>query len=103
MSAPSPLDTAAFAGTVAVISGGASGIGQATAEAFVAAGAQVVLLDRDADRLAKTAAALGEATAVHGDVTRPEDGAAAAEAAAATGRPVKWLVNCAASFLAKGE
>jgi NAD(P)-dependent dehydrogenase (short-subunit alcohol dehydrogenase family) len=93
-----------FAGTVAVITGGASGIGQATAEAFVAAGARVVLFDRDADRLSRTAAALGDAaTGVPGDVSRPEDCQAAARAAEATGLPVRALVNCAASFLAKGE
>lgn len=86
-----------------MVTGGASGIGQATAEAFVAAGAHVVLLDRDAERLAATAAALGAATAVHGDVSRSQDCEAAARAAKATGRPVRALVNCAATFLAKGE
>jgi NAD(P)-dependent dehydrogenase (short-subunit alcohol dehydrogenase family) len=87
-----------------VITGGASGIGQATAEAFVAAGGRVVLLDRDGDRLARTAAALGDAAVVvTGDVSRWEDCQAAARAAEATGVPVRSLVNCAASFLARGE
>lgn len=103
MATASPLDTSVFAGTVAVISGGASGIGQATAEAFVACGAHVVILDRDAARLQSVVPALGTATPVLGDVSRPEDCQAAAGAAAALGRPVRWLVNCAASFLAKGE
>lgn len=93
-----------FAGAVAVITGGASGIGRATAEAFVAAGGRVVLFDRDGDRLAQTVAALGDAAvAVAGDVSRPDDCRAAAQAAQATGLPVRALVNCAASFLAKGE
>lgn len=93
-----------FAGTVAVITGGASGIGQATAEAFIAAGAKVVLLDRDADRLSQTVATLGDAAVgVAGDVTSWEDCQAAARAAEATGLRVRALVNCAASFLAKGE
>jgi NAD(P)-dependent dehydrogenase (short-subunit alcohol dehydrogenase family) len=93
----------AFAGMVAVITGGASGIGQAAAEAIVAAGGQVVLLDRDGPRLAATAASLGAAaTPVAGDVSRWEDCQAAARAAEATGRPVRALVNCAASFLARG-
>jgi NAD(P)-dependent dehydrogenase (short-subunit alcohol dehydrogenase family) len=93
-----------FAGTVAVITGGASGIGQATAEAFVAAGGRAVLVDRDSDRLARTAAAMGDAAVgVAGDVTRWEDCQAAARAAEATGLRVRALVNCAASFLAKGE
>jgi NAD(P)-dependent dehydrogenase (short-subunit alcohol dehydrogenase family) len=91
-----------FAGTVAVISGGASGIGLATAEAFVAAGAHVVLLDRDGALLDQVRSGLG-ATTVTGDVSRPEDCQAAADAAAGVARPVRWLVNCAASFLAKGE
>src|SRR5688572_15284933 len=98
-----PIPPDAFAGVVAVITGGASGIGQATAAAFVAGGAHVVLLDRDADRLAATAAALGAATPVHGDVARWEDCQAAAGAAAVLGQPVRALVNCAATFLAKGE
>jgi NAD(P)-dependent dehydrogenase (short-subunit alcohol dehydrogenase family) len=89
-----------FAGTVAVITGGASGIGQATAEAFVAAGARVVLFDRDGERLARTVAAFGTAaTGVTGDVSCR----AAASAAVELGEPVRALVNCAASFLAKGE
>ena len=101
MTTPIPPD--AFADTVAVITGGASGIGQATAEAFVAAGAHVVLLDRDEARLADVAAQLGAATPVVGDVSRPESCAETARAAAGVGRPVRSLVNCAASFLAKGE
>jgi NAD(P)-dependent dehydrogenase (short-subunit alcohol dehydrogenase family) len=63
----------------------------------------VVILDRDAARLATVVPALGAATAVQGDVSRPEDCVAAARAAEGLGRPVRWLVNCAASFLAKGE
>ena len=93
-----------FAGTVAVITGGASGIGQATAEAFVAAGGRVVLVDRDGERLARTVAAFGgAAVGATGDVSRWEDCQAAARAAAAFGAPVRALVNCAASFLARGE
>lgn len=93
-----------FAGAVAVITGGASGIGQATAEAFVAAGARVVLFDRDGERLARTVAALGDAAlGVAGDVSRADDCRKAADAAAGMGLPVRALVNCAASFLAKGE
>ncbi|MFN8539233.1 MAG: SDR family oxidoreductase [Thermomicrobiales bacterium] len=93
-----------FAGSVVVITGGASGIGQVTAEGFVTAGARVVLFDRDADRLARTVAAMGDAAmGVAGDVSRSEDCHAAARAAEAIGLPVRALVNCAASFLAKGE
>lgn len=99
----SAISANTFAGTTAVITGGASGIGRASAEAFVAAGTHVVLLDRDAQRLAETAATLGAATAVHGDVSRWEACQAAARAAQATGRPIRALVNCAATFLAKAE
>jgi len=48
-------------GKVAVVSGGASGLGAATAQALHAAGAKVVLLDRDAAALDAAATAMGVA------------------------------------------
>ncbi|MEV0263780.1 SDR family oxidoreductase [Streptomyces sp. NPDC050617] len=93
-----------FAGATCVITGGASGIGRATAHAFAAAGAHVVLVDRDAETLHRTAKELeGTATEVVGDISRQADCRAAARAAEAVGLPVRALVNCAAAFLARGE
>src|SRR5438132_1142379 len=45
----------------AVVTGGASGLGRATAERLVAAGATVALLDRPASPGAETAKAIGQA------------------------------------------
>ncbi len=56
--------TTSLAGQVAVITGAASGIGLASAQALVAAGARVVMVDRDA-------AALKTACAPHGDAMLP--------------------------------
>jgi 3(or 17)beta-hydroxysteroid dehydrogenase len=50
-----------LAGKVALISGGASGIGAASARRFVAEGARVMLADRQADKGEALAAELGEA------------------------------------------
>ena len=55
MSVSAPLQ-----GKVAAITGAASGIGLASAEAMLAAGARVVLIDRDAQRLAALRERLGE-------------------------------------------
>lgn len=55
---------------VVVVTGGARGIGAATAAAFAAEGAEVAILDRDEDGAVATAAALGDTTlAVGCDVT----------------------------------
>jgi ribitol 2-dehydrogenase len=51
----------ALAGRVAAITGAASGIGRASAEAMLAVGARVVLVDRDAAALEGACAALGDA------------------------------------------
>jgi NAD(P)-dependent dehydrogenase (short-subunit alcohol dehydrogenase family) len=66
---PGPLNE-----RVALITGGAGSIGAATARALVAAGANVVLLDRDADGLAALTRGLGDdrASARAGDVTDSE-------------------------------
>ncbi len=59
-----------LAGQVAVITGAGGAIGAATAKAFAAAGAEVALLDIDADAAAKSAKAIGGAAlAVACDVT----------------------------------
>jgi len=56
-----------------VVTGAATGIGRATAEAFHAAGEQVILTGRGRERLATTAAELGEpASVVAFDATDPD-------------------------------
>jgi len=53
-----PILGRAFEGSTAVITGGASGIGLATARLLAQGGARLVLLDRNADRLEQTCRAL---------------------------------------------
>jgi NAD(P)-dependent dehydrogenase (short-subunit alcohol dehydrogenase family) len=59
----SPATSRRLAGKVALITGGNSGIGLATAEAFLGAGARVAITGRDATTLQSAAAKLREGTA----------------------------------------
>jgi NAD(P)-dependent dehydrogenase (short-subunit alcohol dehydrogenase family) len=84
----------AGSGTVAAITGGARGIGRATAEAFVAAGARVAIGDLDAELVATTAAELGAgAVGLPLDVTDRVSFAAFLDAAADALGPLDVLVN----------
>ena len=80
----------------AVISGGASGLGHATAARLVAAGAQVALLDVQDDAGRKAASALGAAASYHRcDVTSEAEVEAAVRAAAARMGGLNLSVSCA--------
>ncbi|MFD4250037.1 3-hydroxyacyl-CoA dehydrogenase [Amycolatopsis thermoflava] len=84
-----------ISGASAVITGGASGLGLATARELAKAGARVVLLDlptSDGDRVAATFG--GSAVFAPADVTDADAVSAAFDAAEALG-PVRVVVNCA--------
>ena len=87
--------------TIALITGGASGLGAGTATRFIEAGAHVLILDRDADKGARLAAELGErARFATGDVTSEADVQAALEQTCAAFGGLNALVNCAGVGLA---
>jgi NAD(P)-dependent dehydrogenase (short-subunit alcohol dehydrogenase family) len=84
-------------GKVAVVTGGASGIGRALVDAFVGEGMRVVVADIEAPALEKVVGELTDAghtvTGVVTDVTDPESVEALADAAFAAYGAVHVLVN----------
>ena len=81
-------------GKVALVSGGARGLGRAMAEAFVAEGAKVAIGDVRDDDAAATAAAIGCGTiALHLDVTDEASWAGAVAATVAAFGSLTVLVN----------
>lgn len=80
-------------GASALVTGGASGIGEASAEQLAALGARVVIADLNEEAGQAVASRLG-GLFVKCDVSSEEDGAAAVEAASEMG-PLRALVNSA--------
>jgi NAD(P)-dependent dehydrogenase (short-subunit alcohol dehydrogenase family) len=78
-------------GCSAVVTGGASGLGAATARLLAARGARVVVLDMSDDKGEAVAKEIG-GVFVHADVTNPEEVIAAIEAAKELG-PLRVLLN----------
>ena len=81
-------------GQVALVTGGASGLGAATAEVLAAAGAKVALLDVNLDAAKEMAGKVG-GIAIRCDVTSADDAAKAIAEAKAKHGAARILVNCA--------
>jgi NAD(P)-dependent dehydrogenase (short-subunit alcohol dehydrogenase family) len=82
-----------LAGNVALVTGGGSGLGRATAEALAAAGASVVIVDLPTSDGKQVAEDIGVSFSP-GDVTSENDITAALDSAAQLG-PLRIAVNCA--------
>lgn len=84
-----------FKDTVVIVTGGASGLGGATADAVVAGGGKVLIADVNAELGATKVSALGaSARFVRCDVTSEADAQAVVDAAQSWGS-LRGLVNCA--------
>jgi 3(or 17)beta-hydroxysteroid dehydrogenase len=87
---------------VALVTGGASGIGLATAQLFVEEGAAVVVADRDVAAAIAAVAALGQRACFHRlEVTREDEWAAVTDAVARDFGRIDILVNNAGVVLFK--
>ena len=95
-----------LAGRAAIITGGAAGIGRATAELFAEEGARVVVADLDENSGDETVSVIegkgGEAIFVATDVSREDDAQRLCEEAVGAFGRVDILVNNAATFVLKG-
>jgi NAD(P)-dependent dehydrogenase (short-subunit alcohol dehydrogenase family) len=92
-------------GKVAIVTGGAQGIGRGIADVFVEEGAAVGILDQDAETAARTAEELGSrgrVLAVEGDVSDERSVERAVEHVVAELGVLHVLVNNAAVFILKG-
>lgn len=94
-------------GQAALVTGGASGLGEATARELARLGAKVAVLDRNAELADKVATAInaefgnGSAVACPCDITDPASVTAAIERAAAAHGPARILMNVAGVGSAK--
>jgi len=84
-----------LADRVTLVTGAASGIGQATAQRFLAEGARVAAADLNGDGLQAEFSGQDGAITVVGDVSEPADAARMAAAAVESFGAIDILVNCA--------
>jgi NAD(P)-dependent dehydrogenase (short-subunit alcohol dehydrogenase family) len=95
-----------FTDQQAVITGGASGIGAATATEFAREGAKVCIVDIDRDAGERQAEGLraegADALFLEGDVADPDSCTDVIDAVANRFGGIRYLVNSAVSFIAKG-
>lgn len=83
-------------GKAFLVSGGASGLGAATAQMLIDAGARVMLVDVNAEALAAQVAKLGSnARASVSDITQESAVQAAVEAAMSAFSQINGVINCA--------
>ena len=102
MSAPKRNSAFDLAGQVALITGGATGLGFGMARCLVAAGARVVLVGRRPSELGRACTELGpSAFPLRGDVTQLETAAALVEEAERLAGPLTALVNNAGVHVKK--
>lgn len=91
-----------LSGSTVLVTGAASGLGAATTEMAVAAGAHVVAADIVTDQQSAMTQRFGDAiTCTQTDVTDPDSVAAAVDVAAKTGKPLRAVVCCAGVILAR--
>ncbi len=83
-----------FVGKSALVTGAASGIGEATARRLAAEGADVIVFDLQAERARRVAAEI-DGVAVAGDAAEPDDAARAVGAAIDRAGGLDVLVTCA--------
>ena len=82
-------------GSSAIVTGGASGLGEATARKLATEGVRVTIFDRNEGRAKEVAGEIGSlANFVGGDVTNPDDCQKAVDQAADGGK-LRIAVNCA--------
>jgi NAD(P)-dependent dehydrogenase (short-subunit alcohol dehydrogenase family) len=84
-----------IAGSGALVTGGASGLGEATTRRLIERGARVTIFDMNAQRGTELAQSMGGGTRfVAGDVTSEADTASAVEASESDG-PLRIVIACA--------
>lgn len=89
-------------GSLAVVAGGSSGIGLEVAKGFASAGARVLLVGRNPDRLHAAALAVGPlAITCAADLSEADGEAQFAEALGVAGVPPRYVIHCVGKYAAR--